>query len=95
MASLGNNLFYCGCALHLVPLLKQRSTRRVVFASPKENGERKGTPERLLFSFLSDFPGGKTDFSSKLEKLTLFLSENLPCIRASIKGTHWRIYQNL
>ncbi|MEH8091277.1 hypothetical protein, partial [Gallibacterium anatis] len=49
--------------------------------------KRKGTLNACFSSFLSDFPGGKkTDFSSKLEKLTLFLSENLPCIRASIKG---------
>ncbi|MEH8236975.1 hypothetical protein P9068_06770 [Gallibacterium anatis] len=57
------------------------------FACAKQSRQKKHTLNACFSSFRSDFPGGKkTDFSSKLEKLTLFLPENLPCIRASVKG---------
>ena len=78
--------FYCGCALHLYFGFAQRATPFSLLAQRKW-GKRKGTLNACFSSFRSDFPGGKkTDFSSKLEKLTLFLPENLPCIRASVKG---------
>ncbi|WP_160318072.1 hypothetical protein [Gallibacterium anatis] len=78
--------FYCGCALHLYFGFAQRATPFSLLAQRKW-GKRKGTLNACFSSFRSDFPGGKkTDFSSKLEKLTLFLPENLSCIRASVKG---------
>ncbi|MBF4102182.1 hypothetical protein INT80_01085 [Gallibacterium anatis] len=66
-------------------MLKQRSTRRVVFACPKKMGKRKGTLNACFSHSGQIFRAAKKDFSSKLEKLTL-LPENLPCIRASVKG---------